>query len=262
MASMRSISLTALALLLSLSSVIAEAKKHLDRDELQVLSATDVAVVYADTDQPIQPYISEGGGIHVTAQLMAESDFQYQMNEYRVRIAPYLGILDELALPEATRKGVQEALASVAILQKTPWTVAIPDPSDSFFMKEQALKTKAQVVIFIRPELMMNDDADHFYLVSSIEIETLDANGKSYVHYDGTELTASVDVDDDRLPPLAVPPSPGMKDEDLRAAKIFANDGAAFMQIYSSLLQQTQQKLYYFFTSKDTPPPAAVTHAG
>lgn len=262
LASIRSIRLVALALLLSLSSITAEAKKHLDRDELQVLSATSVAVVYVDMDQPLQPYIVEGGSINVAAQLVADAVAQHQMNEYLARVAPYRGVIDKLALPQATRKGVQEALASVPALQKMPWTVTMPDPNDNFFMRDQALKTKAQVVIFIRPKLMMNPNADHFYIVSSIDIETLDANGKSFDHYDGTQLTASVDVDDDQLPPLATPPAPGMKDEDVRAARLFANDGAAFMQVYSSLLQQAQQKLYYFFTGSNTPPPAAATHAG
>ena len=262
MASMRIAALAALALLLSLSSVTAEAKKRLDRHELQALSALSVAVVYGDTDKPIQPFISYGGGTTPLTQVIADAVVQYQFSEYYNRIAPYRDLLDRLALPQVTRKGVQEALASVAVLQKTPWTVATQDPNDNFFMKDHALKAKADVVIFIRPTFLMDYKADHFYMESTIDIETLDAGGKSYSHYDGTEVDVDTDVDDDQLPPLTTLPALGMKEEDVRAAKLFANDGAAFMQIYSSLLQETQQKLYYFFTGNNTPPPAAATHAG
>ena len=262
MVSVRTVGLAALALLLSLSSITAEAKKRLDRNELQVLSALSVAVVYADTDEPIQPYIVPAGGTTIASQIVADAIVQHEIDEYMTRIGLYRGVIDRLALPQVTRKGIEEALAPVASLQKTPWTVAIPDPNDNYFMKEHALKLKADVVIFIRPKLMMSYKADHFYMESSIDIETLDASGKSYSHYDGTEVDVDADVDDDQLPPLATLPALGMNDDDVRAAKLFANDGAVFMQIYSSLLQQTQQKLYYFFTGSNTPPPTAATHAG
>jgi hypothetical protein len=50
-----------------------------------------------------------------------------------------------------------------------------------------------------------------------------------------------------------------MKKEDVRSAKLFADDGVAFKTLYTKLLQQAQQQLYYFFTGNDTPPPAAAT---
>jgi len=125
---------------------------------------------------------------------------------------------------------------------------------------EQGLKTKAQVVVFIRPRLELNDDADDLYLVTMIDIETLDATGKTLNHYENTEVSIDLDVDDDALPPLATPLPPGTKEEDVRSAKLFANDGAAFKLIYAKLIQQVQQQLYYFFTGNDTPLPAAATH--
>ncbi|HEY1773710.1 MAG TPA: hypothetical protein VGH91_11025 [Gammaproteobacteria bacterium] len=259
MISMRTIGLAAAVLLLSVNSVTAEAMSHLDRDELKLLSATSVAVVYLDTGKGLQPFIAQPGAPNLGVGLVGGAVAGHQANKYLSLVTPYQGAIDKLDLPQATHKGLQDALASVSAMQETPWATVKPDPDDKFFMKGQALKTGAQIVIFIQPQLLMNWDGDRLYMISTIDIVTLDANGKTYDHYDSSILRTQVDVDDDQLPPLATPPSPEMDDEDVRAERLFANDGKGFMQVYSKLLQQAQQQFYYFFTGTDTPPPAAVT---
>ncbi|HEY3644513.1 MAG TPA: hypothetical protein VGM16_04175, partial [Gammaproteobacteria bacterium] len=183
------------------------------------------------------------------------------MDAFNSRTGPYHDVLAKLSLPQSTHKAVQDALASVSALQQVPWTVVIPDPHDHSILREQGLKTKAQVVVFIRPRLELNDDADDLYMVTMIDIETLDATGTTLNHYGNVELSSDIDVDDDALPPLATSLQSNMQKEDVRAAQLFADDGAAFKALYAKLVPQAQQQIYYYFTGNNTPPPAAATHA-
>jgi len=260
MISIRAIAFMTLAALLSLDSITAEAMDHLNRDELRLLTGTSVAVVYLSTDKSVQPYIPQPGSPNLGVALVGAAVADHQMSEYLSLVRPYQGLIDKLGLPQATQKGVEEGLASIPALQQVPWATTLPDPDDKFFMKKQALKTQAQVVIFIQPQFFMDSDIGSWYMITTIEIETLAANGKTYDHFDGSMLRAKVEVDDDRLPPPVTPPPvtppPDMDDDQLRAQRLFADGGVGFMQVYGGLLQQLQQQLYYFFTGKDTPPPA------
>lgn len=235
----------------------AQARSHLTRDEIKILSATSVAVVYMDTDKALWPHINQHSGITPLTIALAMELNQRQLDAFDARTLPYLNLLAKLALPQSVRGAVQQALASVAPLQQRPWTVVTPDPKDHSFLLEQGLKTKASVVIFIRPRLEMNDDADGIYLDTMIDIETLDATGKSLNHYANTELSTDIDVDDATLPPLAAPPRPDTRKEDVRAARLFADGAAAFMQYQPRLLAQARQQLYYYFTGKDPAPPVS-----
>lgn len=258
---MKTVRVFMLGLLLCLGCGSAQAKNHLSRDEQQLLSATSVAVVYMDTDRGLWPYIKQHTGTTPATLALADSLDQRQLGQFNARVAPYQDVIDKAAFPQSIRKAMQDALASVAVLQRTAWTAVIPDPHDHMFLHEQGLKTKAQVVVFIRPRLELNDDADDLYLVTMIDIETLDASGKSLNHYESSELSTDIDVDDDALPALATPPAPGASKEDVRSAKLFANDAAAFKVLYTKLLQQAQQQVYYFFTGNNTSPPVDATGA-
>jgi hypothetical protein len=257
---MKTIYVPMLGMLLCLACESAQAKKHLTRDELNILSSASVAVVYMDTDRALWPYINQHVGVTPVTMIVADVLNQRQLDAFNARTGPYQDVLAKLGFPVSNRKAVQDALASVASLQKI-WTAVIPDPHDHSFLLEQGLKTKADVVIFIRPRLELNDDADDLYLVTMIDIETLDATGKSLNHYGSTELSTDVDVDDAALPTLATQPGPDMQKEDARAARLFADDGAAFRVLYAKLIQQAQQQIYYYFSGNDTLPPAATTHA-
>jgi hypothetical protein len=248
--------LSAIILSLELVSGTAQAKSHLSRDEIKILSSTSVAVVYIDTTQPIHPYIKNNGG---SSPMMADAMVQRQVMAVQARLAPFDDTIQGLKLPETNATGVQQALASVPFLHEVPWVSVTRDPKDNFLMHEQGLKTKANIVIFLEPRLMMNDDADEFYLVTTVDIETLDSTGTTLNHYENTWVTSEMDVDDDHLPDLTS--SVAIDDEDARAAKLFADRGAAFKQLYAALMQKAQQQLYYYFTGNDTPPPAAATHA-
>ncbi|HEX7964227.1 MAG TPA: hypothetical protein VF651_00805 [Gammaproteobacteria bacterium] len=239
----------------------AQAKSHLSRDELKVLSNATVAVVYMDSDRAVWPYIDRHSGTTPMSMALADDLNERQYQNFLARVTPYQGTLDRLSLPDSNRKAVQDALASVSFLHEAPWVTVVPDPKDHLFMREQGLKTKANVVIFIRPRLELNDDADGLYMVTLIDIETLDATGTTLQHYESAEVSTDVDVDDDKLPPVAGSPAPGTGEEDIRAARLFADDGAGFKPFYFQLLKQAQQKLYYFFTGEDTPPPPAAAAA-
>lgn len=237
----------------------AQAKNHLSHDELKLLSATSVAVVYIDSDRPIWPYVKQHVGTTPLTIAIADVMDQREMDHFNALYQPHTDAMAKLALPATDRKAMQDALASVSVLQQKPWMVVVPDPRDRSILMESSLKTKADVVIFIRPRLEMNDDGDDFYLVTLVDIETLDATGKTYNHYMATELSTDVDVDDDALPPLSGSLPSGGSEEDVRVDKLFQADGAAFkQQIYAKLLHQAQQQIYYFFTGENTlPPPAA-----
>lgn len=250
-----------LGVLLAAHAGTAQATKHLSRDERRILAATSVAVVYMDTDKALWPHINQHTGVTPVTMILADVLNQRQLDAFDARTRPYQDLLDKLALPRSVREAVQDALASVAALQQRAWTVVIPDPKDHSFLLEQGLKTKADVVVFIRPRLELNDDADGIYVVTMIDIETLDATGKSLKHYANTELSTDVSVEDDALPPLAPPSRPGMQKEDVRAARLFADGGAAFRQLEARVLVQAREQLYYYFTGNDIPPAAAATHA-
>lgn len=137
----------------------------------------------------------------------------------------------------------------------------IPDPKASSLFKEQAAKTHADIAVIIGSSLQINDDTDQLYLITVVDIETMDATGKSYNHYESSEFITGVYVDDEQLR-LLTSPGPGAEEGDVRAGRLFSDGGVHFKPLFDKLLLQTQQKLYYFFTGNDTPPPVATTHAG
>lgn len=250
------------AALLSCLCGTARAQKHLDSDERKILSATSVAVVYMDGDRPLWPFIKPHSGTTLPTIVLADALDEREYQHFLALYTPHAEAIARLGLPASERKAVQDTLSSVTFLQQTPWTVVVPDPHDSSFLREQSLKTKADIVIFIRPRLEMNDDGDDFYLVTLVDIETKNATGTSYDHYMATELSTDVDVDDDQLPPLTGPLPSGNSEEDIRVDKLFQADGAAFkQQVYAKLLQQGLQQLYYFFTGENTLPPPATSAA-
>jgi len=259
MKAVRIIGLTALASLLSLSCATAEAKTHLNRDELKILAASSVALVYVDTDQALEPYLDPNHrmvGITPATMIVADAVNQHRLNAFTARIAPYQSALDGFSLPQTTHKAVQDALASIPWLVKTPWVDAKQDPQDNWFMRKHAEQAKRQIVIFIRPQLMMNPSADELFVICAIDIETANPPGANITHYESTEVITSLDIDDDELPPLAPRAKPDADEADVRMAQLFANDGKAFKKAYARLLQQAQQQIYYYFTDNNTPPPA------
>lgn len=246
------------AVILSCLCTTAQAAKHLTSDERKILAASSVAVVYIDSDRALWPYVKQNSGITPLSMAIADELNQRELDHFNALYQPHAEVIGKLGLPASDRQAVQEALSSVGILQQKPWMVVVPDPRDHSFLLEQSLKTKADIVIFIRPRLEMNDDGDDFYLVTLVDMETIDTTGKTFNHYLGTEISADVDVDDDALPPVRDSPAPGSSEDDIRVDKLFQADGAAFkQQVYAKLLQQAQQQLYYFFTGENDPPPAA-----
>jgi hypothetical protein len=262
LASVNSIRLAALASLLSLSSGTAQAKSHLSSDELKILAGSSVALVYVDTDQVLQPYLDPNHrmlGITPATMIVADVVNQHRLNAFAARIAPYRAALDGFSLSQSTHKAVRDALTSIPWLVKTPWVEARQDPQDYWFMRKHAELARTQVVIFIHPQLMMDPSADELFVICDIDVETANPPGANIVHYESIVVTTSLDIDDDELPPRTTPPKQGEDDAEVRLARMFADDGAAFKKLYDKAVAKTQQQLYYYFTGNDTPPPAAAT---
>ena len=253
-----------LPLLLCVYAGGTEAKDHLSRKELKALTVSSVAVVYMDTDQPLEPYLDYSHsmvGFTPVTMIVADAVNTHRLNAFAVRIAPYQSALQRFSLPQSTQQAVQAALVSVPWLEQRPWVDAKPEPQDFMFLTRHAELARTRVVIFIHPQLMMDPGADALYLVSSIDIETADPPGANIAHYDINQLITALPIRDQDLPAASLPQQGGETAE-LRLARLFADDGAAFKKLYAELLQQFQQQLYYYFTSNKTLPAAAVTHAG
>jgi hypothetical protein len=97
-------SLLACALALCLVAGPAQAKSHLSRDEIKILSATSVAVVYIE-DQPLRPYVEENGGSGgVIGVVIGDAIAQRHYDAVMRHITPYKSVIDSLGMPEATQK--------------------------------------------------------------------------------------------------------------------------------------------------------------
>jgi hypothetical protein len=250
-----------LGLLLCLAALPAQARTHLDPNELRILSASSVAVVYVGTDTALEHGLDPAHhtlGVTPLTAVLADVLNSYRLHMLLAHIAPYQGALDKLALPESMRKSVQDALVSVPWLAQTPWAEARQDPSDRLFLTEHAQRAKASVVIFIQPHLFLDPDADALYMVCSIDIETAGPGGRGVSHYDSSDVVVSEPVTDTGLPV----PDQSHDLGDLRMARLFADDAAAFKQLYAKLMLQSQQQLYYYFTGKPSPQPVPATRAG
>ena len=248
-----------LGLALSLPALPAQAKTHLDREELKILSAASVAVVYVDTDAALEPELDPDHhmlGVTPLTAVFADVLNSYRLHMLLAHIRPYERALDGLALPASTHRGVQDALISVPWLGKSPWTAVRQDPKDALFLTRQTRQAKAAVVIFIRPRLFLAPAADTLYLVCSIDIETAGLRGREVAHYDSSEVIASQRVEEADLPVVAGKPDPSRDAADLRMTRLLADDGAAFKKLYARLILQSQQQLYYYFTGDQASPPA------
>lgn len=249
-----------LGLLLCLLAPAARARTHLGQDELKILAASSVAVIYVDTDSALERELDPDHhvlGVTPLTAVLADVWNDYRLHMLLAHIDPYQGKLDGLALPGSTHRGVQDALGSVPWLAKTPWTDVRQDPKDRWFLKRQAQQAKASVVIFIRPRLFLAPAVDALYLVCSIDIETA-APRRGVSHYDSSEMIASERIEDADLPPLVTRPDPAQDPADLRMSRLLADDAAAFKRVYAKLMLQSQQQLYYYFTGSKTAvvPPA------
>jgi hypothetical protein len=221
-----------------------------------------VAVIYVDTDQALEPYLDSNHrmvGITPATMIVADVVNQHRLDAFAARIAPYQTTLAGYALPQSLHKAVQDALASIPWLVKTPWVEAKLDPRDSWFMRKQAELARTQVVIFVHPQLWMDPTADELFVTCDIDVETANPPGTNITHYESTEVTTSLDIEDDELPPRATLPKQGEDDAEVRLARMFAGDGAAFKKLYARAVEKAQQQLYYYFTGNDTSPPAAAT---
>lgn len=245
-----------LGLLLCLAVLPVQAKTHLDRNELKILSASSVAVVYVDTDAALEHQLDPQHhmlGVTPLTAVLADVLNSYRLHMLLAHLTPYQAALDKLALPASTHKSVQDALISVPWLVALPWAEAQPDPKDYFFFTRQAQQAKAPVVIFIQPRLFLDPAADTLYLVCAIDIETHGPGGTDVSHYDSSEVVVSQGVDVTDLPAMPKATDPSQDAADLRMAQLFADDGAAFKRLYAKLMLQSQQQLYYYFTGNDSP---------
>lgn len=252
-------------LLLCLAASPAQAKTHLDRNELKILSASSVAVVYVDTDAALEHSLDPAHhmlGVTPVTAVLADVLNSYRLHMLLVHITPYQAALDKLALPASTHKSVQDALVSVPWLVAQPWADALPDPKDYFFFTKQAQQAKAPVVIFIQPRLFLDPAADTLYLVCGIDIETRGPGGTQVSHYDSSQVIASQSVEDADLPTVPKATEPSQDAAELRMAQLFADDGAAFKKLYAKLMLQSQQQLYYYFTGDASPASSPVTRIG
>ena len=254
-----------MGLLLCLPALPAQARSHLDRDELKILSAASVAVVYVDTDTALESDLDPDHhmlGVTPLTAVLADVLNNYRLHMLLAHIGPYHDALQGLALPASTHMGVQQALASVSWLGKMPWADVRQDPKDTFFLTRQAELAKAAVVIFIRPRLFLDPSIDALYLVCSIDIETAGARGREVTHYDSSQVIASEPVLDADLPVVAGKPDPTQDAADLRMARLLADGGAGFKKLYARLMLQSEQQLYYYFTGSKAAPPVPAVRVG
>lgn len=254
-----------LGLVLCLAYLPAQARTHLEPNELKILSASSVAVVYVDTDSALEHQLDPQHhmlGVTPLTAVLADVLNSYRLHMLLAHITPYQGALDKLALPESTHKSVQDALVAVPWLVQTPWADARQDPENRLFLTENTRRAKAPVVIFIQPRLFLTPDADALYMVCSIDIETAAPDGSDVTHYDSSEVVVSQDVDAADMPAPATVPGQSQDLADLRMAKLFADDGADFKKLYARLMLQSQQQLYYYFTGNKTSQAAPASHVG
>lgn len=248
-----------LGFLLCLAALPAQARTHLDPNEVRILSASSVAVVYVDTDMALEHQLDPQHhmlGVTPLTVVLADVLNSYRLHMLLAHLTPYQSALDKLALPESTHKSVQDALVAVPWLAKTPWADARQDPKDSLFLTEHTRRAKAPVVIFIQPRLFLDPDADALYMVCSIDIEIAGPGSADVRHYDSTDVVVSQDVDAADSPAPVTVPGKSQDLADLRMARLFANDGAEFKQLYAKLMLQSQQQLYYYFTGNRPSSPA------
>lgn len=254
-----------LGFLLCLATLPAQARTHLDQNELRILSASSVAVVYVDTDAALEHELDPQHhmlGVTPLTAVLADVLNSYRLHMLLAHITPYQSALDKLALPESTHKSVQGALGLVPWLAKTPWADARQDPQDKLFLTEHTRRAKTPVVIFIQPRLFLDPDADVLYMVCSIDIETAGPGGSDVSHYDSSQVVVSQAVDPADMPAAAAVLGQSQDLADLRMAKLFANDGADFKKLYAKLMLQSQQQLYYYFTGDSSLQTAPATRVG
>ncbi|HEX7964228.1 MAG TPA: hypothetical protein VF651_00810 [Gammaproteobacteria bacterium] len=242
----------------------AQAKTHLRRDEIKILSSSSVQVIFVGTDVPLGTYLDANH--HAISLGGAEGGLADALNQHRLdvftsRLLPYQPMLDKLALPAMDRKLTQDSLSSVPWLNELPWLEAKREPLQDFFVRDNVKQSQAQVVVFIEPQMLMAVTTGQLLMTCIIDVEVVNQPGH-ITHYDQSEFTAELDIEPDDLPPRTSTPKDDEDDEDVNLERMFTNDAAGFRQLLGKLTPQFQQKLYYFFTGQDTlPPPPAATAA-
>jgi hypothetical protein len=236
------------ALALLCFGTAAQAKSHLSKDEIKAMGASQVQVVYVDTAMPLGPWLDashRAAGAGIVGDIVA----QHRMNELVKRLTPYQDILTKLGIPEANYKLVQDTLAQVDWLHKTPWKRAAPAPGDTVFLKTQAREAGTSVVIFIAPRLLVSQSIDQLLLVCDVEIETVNPAGSTSVsHYDSSEFTSSLDIKDPDLPLASRFQGEDEDDEDYQLLRLFSDGGTRFQGMIGKLTPQLQSQLGYYFT--------------